>query len=186
MARKHNTLILDDMAKNLGLSKSTVSRAISGNGRVSEQTRRRVIQYAEQHGYAPNSIASSLARSQTNNLGVIMPTEALANEIPFFHECLMGVCEAAAKANYDVLITTVCENDISALKRIVNKRKVDGILLACPPDSNETMRFLHAVQMPFVCICRAEDTPPDREAMRANSAASCETLIGLISGQPVA
>jgi len=84
MTAKGKNLILDDLAAGLQLSKSTISRAISGKGRVSEATRRRVLACVKAQGYAPNGIASSLARSRTNNICVAIPAEAFYNEIPFF------------------------------------------------------------------------------------------------------
>lgn len=157
MTKKPKKLILDDLAAELGLSKSTVSRAISGNGRVSEETRKRVLACAKLHGYAPNSIASSLARSRTDNIGVVIPTEAFYNEIPFFQECLMGVCEAAAKRNYDVLVATVGENDISVLRRIVANRKADGILLTRSLVVDYPADYLKAARVPFVIVGSSGD-----------------------------
>lgn len=97
MTQKKENMIPYDPAFALGLSKSTVSRAISGKGRVGGQTRKRVLEYAQKQGYAPNGIASSLARSRTNSIGVAIPAEAFCGEAPFFQECLAGVCEAAAR-----------------------------------------------------------------------------------------
>jgi len=178
MARERHNLILDDMATELGLSKSTVSRAISGKGRVSDETRRRVTECAERHGFAPNSIASSLARSQTNNIGVVIPTEAFYNEIPFFHECLMGVCEAPARRNYDVLITTVAEDDISALKRIVSKRKVDGILLTRSLVADYPADYLKTARVPFVTVGSSSD--PNLVQVDTDTVAACRTLTGQV------
>lgn len=157
MTFKGKNLILDDLAAELGLSKSTVSRAISGNGRVSEETRRRVLDYVEQLGYTPNGIASGLARSRTNNICVAIPTEAFYNEIPFFQVCLMGVCEAAAKRNYDVLVATIGESDITGLRRIVSNRKADGILLTRSLVVDYPADFLKAAHMPFVTIGSSGD-----------------------------
>ena len=145
------------MAEELGLSKSTVSRALSGNGRISDETRRRVVEYAERHGFTPNSIARSLARSQTNNIGVVIPTEAFYSEIPFFHECLMGVCEASIQRDYDVLIAPVGEGNISVLKRIVSRRKVDGILLTRSLVVDYPADYLKAARIPFVTVGSSSD-----------------------------
>ncbi len=157
MPNERHNLILDDMAEELGLSKSTVSRALSGKGRISDETRRRVVEYAENHGFTPNSIASSLARSQTNSIGVVIPTEAFYSEIPFFHECLMGVCEASIQRDYDVLIAPINEGNISVLKRIVSRRKVDGILLTRSLAVDYPADYLKAARIPFVTVGSASD-----------------------------
>ena len=56
-------LTIDDIARELGVSKTTVSRAISGKGRISAATRERVQAYIEKHNYKPNASAKSLAES---------------------------------------------------------------------------------------------------------------------------
>ncbi len=174
MTNKPGNLVLDDLAAELGLSKSTVSRAISGNGRVSDQTRKRVLDYAKAHGYAPNGIASSLARSRTNNIAVVIPTEAFYNEIPFFQECLMGVCEAAAKRDYDVLVATIGETDISVLERIISQRKADGILLTRSLVVDYPADFLKTAQVPFVTIGSSNDESIVQ--VDTDTAAACREL----------
>lgn len=174
MAHEHHNLILDDMAAELGLSKSTVSRALSGNGRISDETRRRVVEYAEQHGFTPNSIARSLARSQTNNIGVVIPTEAFYSEIPFFHECLMGVCEASIQRDYDVLIAPVGEGNISVLKRVVSRRKVDGILLTRSLVVDYPADYLKASHIPFVTIGSSNDA--NMIQVDTDTMAACKAL----------
>ncbi len=174
MSLKRRNLILDDLASTLGLSKSTVSRAISGNGRVSDATRRRVLDYAESCGYAPNSIASSLARSRTDNIAVAIPTEAFSNEVPFFQECLMGVCEAADRHDYNVLVVTIGECDVSALKRIVSNRKADGVLLTRSLVVDYPADFLKAARVPFVTV----GSSSDRSIVQVDTdtAAACREL----------
>ena len=174
MPHERHNLILNDMAAELGLSKSTVSRALSGNGRISDETRRRVVEYAESHGFTPNSIASSLARSQTNNIGVVIPTEAFYSEIPFFHECLMGVCEASIQRDYDVLIAPVGEGNISVLKRIVSRRKVDGILLTRSLVVDYPADYLKAARIPFVTVGSSSDA--NMIQVDTDTVAACKEL----------
>ena len=64
------SLTIDDIARELGVSKTTVSRAISGKGRISAATRERVQAYIEEHNYKPNASAKSLAESKTYNLAL--------------------------------------------------------------------------------------------------------------------
>jgi len=181
MTQKKKNLILDDLALELGLSKSTVSRAISGKGRVSDQTRKRVLAYAEQNGYTPNSIASSLARSRTNNIGVVIPTEAFYNEIPFFQECLMGACEAAARRGYDVLVATIGGSDISVLRRIISNRKVDGVLLTRSLVVDYPADFLRNARVPFVTVGSSRDEniiQVDTDTVAACRSLTAEALQG--------
>ena len=71
----NKSITIADIAENLGISKTTVSRAISGKGRISEATRQRVKAYMEENNYKPNVIAQGLAKSKTYNIGVVMPSD---------------------------------------------------------------------------------------------------------------
>lgn len=62
------TMTIHDVARELGVSASTVSRAISGKGRIGAATRDRILDYIEEHGFYPNAAAQSLAQSKTNNI----------------------------------------------------------------------------------------------------------------------
>ena len=88
---------IEDVARELGLNKSTVSRAISGKGRVSEETRAKVLAFIEEHDYHPNAVAKSLAQNRTCNLGLVMPGIYPSIQPAFFHEFMEGCRESAAR-----------------------------------------------------------------------------------------
>ena len=77
-------ITIDDVAKALGISKTTVSRAISGKGRVGYDTRNKVMEYIEKHNYRPNVMAQALAQQRTFNIGVVWPDDYGAADLPFF------------------------------------------------------------------------------------------------------
>lgn len=154
---KARQLTLADIAKSLNLSKTTISRAISGKGRVSEETRMRVQEYIRENNFRPNQIAKSLAESKTFNLGVVLPADANIVEIPFFQSCLLGVCEIAASLDYDVIVTTVTETDMNLLERLINNHKVDGILLTRTLINDMTIDYLKKQHIPFVVVGTIED-----------------------------
>ena len=79
--------------------------------------RNQVLAYSEQCGYKPNSLAKGLANSRTYNIGVVLPNDQDLNEIPFFQNCLLGICEIASDMGYDVVVTTVHTSDISRLRK---------------------------------------------------------------------
>ena len=81
---------MDDIASELGLSKSTVSRALAGSDRISSETKERVNECARKHGFRPNLVARALAGQKTLNIAVVLPFEANAARMLFFHECLSG------------------------------------------------------------------------------------------------
>lgn len=149
-------ITIDDIAKELGCSKSTVSRAISGKGRISEEMRKKVLSYSQERGYKPNIIARSLAKSKTYNIGVILPADEDLNEIPFFQNCLLGVCEMALGLGYDVLVTTVDAEDIYGLEEIVEKNKIDGIILTRVLVKDLSVEYLLNKQIPFIVVGSSE------------------------------
>lgn len=111
-------MTIEQIAKDLGVSKSTVSRALSGKGRIGEETREKIHTYAAENGFdMPAKAPASLVK--TRNIGVTIPADAYNISIPFFQECLLGICEAAGQLEYDVLIINQTFNDISGIRSIV-------------------------------------------------------------------
>ncbi len=143
---------IEDIARELGISKTTVSRAISGKGRISKATTERVLQFIARHDYRPNVMARGLAQSRTYNLGLVLPEEYGAAEFSFFRECMNGICEVAYSANYDIVISMTEGSDISQLQRMIANRKVDGMILSRTLTESATQKFLMEKEIPFVVI----------------------------------
>lgn len=143
-------ITITDVAEALGVSKTTVSRAISGKGRIGEETRQRVLAYIEEHNYTPNVIARGLAQSKTFNLCVVMPGNYALVDLPFFQEAIMGIQEVAGMMGYDILLCICQENDISGLERIVLNRKVDGVILLRTFVKDAQIELLSDKRIPFV------------------------------------
>lgn len=150
MERKNITIA--DVAEALGVSKTTVSRAISGKGRIGDGTRERVLQYIEEHDYKPNLMAKGLANSCTYNIGVVMPENYGMSDAAFFVNCLAGLHEAAAVRGYDILLT-VCDNvNMSDLERMVANQKVDGVVLTRTFMEDKAIMMLQERHIPFVVV----------------------------------
>ena len=150
-------LTIGDIAQELGVSKTTVSRAISGKGRIGQQTRRKVLDYIEEHHYRPNVIAKGLAQQKTYNLGLVLPGDTNIAELPFFQNCTLGISKAASAAGYDVLLSMVTENDITQLERAVTNRKIDGAILTRTLVDDVPMRYLKENGVPSVAIGSTDD-----------------------------
>lgn len=145
-------ITIADIAEALGVSKTTVSRAISGKGRIGTATKNRVMQYITEHDYKPNVIAQGLAKSKTFNIGIVMPGDYCLVDMPFFQNCLVGLHEIAASLGYDILLT-ICNNvDMSHLERIISNRKVDGIILMRTFVEDKAVQLLLERQVPFVAV----------------------------------
>ena len=147
---ENKTLTIADIADTLGVSKTTVSRAISGKGRIGSETRERVLKYIDAHNYTPNVIAKSLAQNKTYNLAVVMPGDYELIDLPFFQNCIMGIQEIASSFDYDMLLT-VCNNaDVTKLERIVRNRNVDGVILLRSFMDDVQVEYLQEKNIPFV------------------------------------
>lgn len=143
-------ITIADVAEALGVSKTTVSRAISGKGRIGKETKERVLAYIEEHDYKPNAIAKGLAQSKTYNLCVVMPGNYEVVDWNFFQACLFGIQEMAETAGYDILLSMCRMTDISSLERIIANRKVDGVVLMRTFLKDAQIELLQQKGIPFV------------------------------------
>ena len=150
-------LTMDDVAKALGVSKTTVSRAVSGKGRIGEETRQRVKDYIAQHNYHPNAPEKAAESSHTCNIGVVLPPDLLSFDLLFFPKTLKGISEVAAKEEFDVLLTLADTNDLSNLARVVECRKVDGVLLLRTLRDDAVADLLKKSGLPFVAVGMSKD-----------------------------
>ena len=150
-------LTINDIADALGVSKTTVSRAISGKGRIGEETRARVLEYIEAHNYRPNVIAKGLAQSRTYNIGLVIPGDYNIVELPFFQNCMLGISKIASSLDYDVLVSIVTAEDISQLQRVAVNHKVDGFILTRTLVEDAPAEYLKKTGIPFVTIGCTED-----------------------------
>ena len=176
MDKKNITIA--DVAEALKVSKTTVSRAISGKGRISEATRARVMNYIEEHDYRPNIIAKGLANSCTYNIGVVMPENYGMSDATFFIDCLSGLHETAAASGYDILLT-ICDNiDMSGLQRMVTNHKVDGVVLMQTFVEDKAISLLKEKEVPFVVIGSSND--PDVIQIDSDNESACRELTSIL------
>ena len=125
---KKNNITIHDIAKMLGISSSTVSRALNNNPRISKPTREAVNNLAKQEGYQPNSMASSLRIGKNKTVGLIIPH---INR-HFFSNVIGGIEEVLNYAGYNLMI---CQSDDSLEKEIQNIKtlmnlRVEGIFIS--------------------------------------------------------
>ena len=154
---EERNITIADIAQELGVSKTTVSRAMSGKGRIGEETRKRVQEYVETHHYSPNVVAQGLAQNKTFNLGLVLPGDYQIVELPFFQKCMMGISRTASEAGYDVLLSMVTADKITQLERAVTNRKIDGAILTRTLTDDAPMRYLQESGVPFVAIGSTDD-----------------------------
>ncbi len=131
-------LTLKDIAKALGISVSTASRALQGHPDIAKETVQTVKAYAEEHHYVPNFLAVNFRKSRTFNIGIIVPE--LVHH--FFSTVISGAINTAKKHGYNVLVSQsndVLKDEVVACRTMLSSG-VDGLLISI---SNETVEGLH-------------------------------------------
>ena len=142
MAKGSKRISIHDLADHLGLSISTISRALNNATDVSEATKAQVWALAEKLNYQPNNLAASLRNGRSNMLGVIVPHINGA----FFPAVVHGIENVASKAGFNVMICQSSEEVGREKKHIgaLLKAQVDGVLVSM---SNTTQQFEHFEQV---------------------------------------
>ncbi len=148
-------LTIMDIAKEAGVSKSTVSRVLSKSIHVSDGTRETVRGIIAKHGYLPNHLAQGLAGTPTKVIGVVI--DELANY--FFIELTEGIDSVVSEENYSLQLSSskwIPEKELQIVRSLITGR-VDGILLAPVDPNSESIDVLSRSGVPFVLMnCEAE------------------------------
>lgn len=155
---KTTNLTIKDVARALNVSTTTVSRAISGKGRIGEDTARRVREYIQEHNYVPNAIAQSLADQKTYNIGVIVPELDAMDSHAFFRSCVTGVCRELSDTLYDVLMIIDEDGDGGKLARALERGKLDGAIVSRAHVRGKSTTRLRQAGVPFVLVGFSPDT----------------------------
>ncbi|CCQ98355.1 HTH-type transcriptional regulator MalR [[Clostridium] ultunense Esp] len=151
------TVTIKDVAREAGVSPSTVSRVISGNSRISEETKRRVRKVMEEMGYHPNMNARSLVVKSTETIGLIMPRSAENTFLnPFFPEVLRGIGAAAQERGYSLLLSTGRDDGEKkeTVVKMVQGKQVDGVILLNSRIRDPILAYLKKQRFPFVMVGR--------------------------------
>ena len=145
---KFEPVTIKDIGKALGLSTSTVSRALRGSYEISSETKRLVLEYAEKINYRPNPIALSLKERRNHSIGIIVCE--IANN--FFSQAINGIESIAYNRGYHVIMSQSHESyerEIVIVDHLAS-RSVDGLLVSV---SSETQ------DLPTLKICMIKVCP---------------------------
>ena len=152
---------LKDLADRLGLSQTTVSRALNGYPEVAAATRERVVEAARRYDYRPNASARRLATGTAGAVGTVLKTERGQMFDPHYVEFLAGLGERLAEHEIDIVIGTSKTNDeMAAYRRIAAGTRVDALILSSPSVSDDRVRLLHSLHMPFILHGRTVGQAP--------------------------
>lgn len=130
---------IKDIARMLGISKSTVSRALSGRSDIHTETKNKILELAGQLNYEPNTLAINLKQQRTNTIGVIIPETSNR----FFARAVGGIQEVADMAGVNVMI---CQSNESymAEKKVLHSlisSRVDGLLVSTSRETDRSDHF---------------------------------------------
>lgn len=135
---KFTQITIKDIARELGISPSTVSRALKDHADISKETKKAVVDLAEKLNYQPNIVALNLRSQKTNTIGVVIPELVHF----FFSTVISGIEDVAYDAGYNVILAQSnesLERERTDLKALFNSR-VDGMLISI---SRETTQYDH-------------------------------------------
>ena len=187
---------LRQLAKLLELSPTTISRALAGYSDVSSKTRRRVQDAAKRHNYHPNPVAQRLQKGKTETIGIALSASQNYFKDTFFLDLLAGISVSLSKVGYDLAISVApdAEHEIDSLHRMVQGKRVDGMILTLTKAIDKRISYLLDQNFPFVLYGRTEDPRPHafldidgelafREACKSLIELG-HTRIALINGEP--
>ena len=141
---------IKDIAKRVGVSHTTVSRALHGNSLISDETSERIKQVAKEMAYQPSAAARSLKTNRSQVLGVIV--SSLAD--PFFSEILQGIEESARESGFSLFIAA-SQRDPQREHKIVQtmmEHRVDGVIICSTSFGSEQGRQLLEYGFPTVVV----------------------------------
>ena len=156
---------IHDIARELNIAASTVSRALSNHPRISQATKKLVLETAEKMQYKPNAVASSLRRGQGNTIGVIVP---LINR-HFFANVIHGIETITQPEGYHIIIcqsTELLHKEIENIKTLLQNR-VNGIIISISAETRDAEHFKEVVKagIPLVQFDRSLEHFPGSQVI---------------------
>lgn len=150
---------LKQVAQHVGLTESTVSRALNNYADISEATRERVHHAAAELGYRPNPTARRLATGCAEAVAYLMPTSRSALSTPFLSQLLQGLGDALANRGWDLLVVQPpsAEDETETLGKLIESGKVSGVVLSRPLKVDPRIALLKESGFPFIVHGRARD-----------------------------
>lgn len=144
------TTTIKDIARQIGVSHSTVSRALRGDPLISPKTAKRIITVAREMSYLPSAAARSLKTNRSQVIGVVVTSI----DDPFFSEIVFGIEETARKADYSLFIAASQHNPTLEQKTIqaMMEHRADGVIICSSSFSSDQGRQLLENGFPMVVV----------------------------------
>lgn len=158
MIRKNSGINIKELAKSLGLSTSTVSRALNGYTDVNELTRQRVQEAAKTLGYAPDARAQRLVRGRADAVGMVYSAAIGYMGNPQFLATADGIAQHLHQHGQDLLLAVAREDEeLPVYQRLLHGGRVDSVIVANTSRKDARIDWLRASGYPFVAYGRTDD-----------------------------
>ncbi|MGJ4857841.1 LacI family DNA-binding transcriptional regulator [Labrys sp. La1] len=161
MSETSRAIGLKELARVLGLSVPTVSRALGGYSDVSEKTRERVVQAAREHGYVASRAGRMLVSGRSNAIGMMLPQPAGQITDAFVGEFLLGLADSLAELGRDLFLAASSQSrdELQLLRHMVDGSQADGLVINRLTVDDARARVLIARRIPFVAHGRLIEAP---------------------------
>ncbi len=158
--RANRRVTIKDVADALGLTKSTVSRAMNGYPDISEATQLRVKRMAEKMSYHPLSHAQAIKTGRTRSLGLVLQLSDHDAQRPFLAEFLAGLSAGASSEGWTLTVAASDSHDdmIRTFQALLRDGKADGFILPRAMIEDPRVALLRDANVPFVLFGRQNDT----------------------------
>lgn len=153
---------LKQLAHRLGVSPTTVSRALAGHGRISAETRQRVEEAARELGYVPNRAAQALVTGQGSGfVGLVLQDPGYGREHSYLGEFVQGLGQGLSDNGIDLFLAFIPDNqsELGVIRNIVSSRRADALVLGRTTEADARIDFLLSRRFPFVAHGRTEHEP---------------------------
>lgn len=147
------SVTINDISKRLGISISTVSRALNGKADVSQATREHVLQTAREMGYYPSAAARNLRRQRTDKIGFVFNSNVTYIS-DYFAEIIVGATTAAEENGHNIVLYTNESDSAERLLKLWQTREVDGLILVWDHVPAAVIDQLIVDTLPFVILGR--------------------------------
>lgn len=157
-------ITIKDIAKNLNVSYSTVSRCLNDDKTVSDKTKKRVLEEAKRLNFIPNANARNLVKRCTNRIGIIFSDDYIDELYRwFFGEIEKFAVRKIQQEGYDYIIQSNYDyNGVSNILKLVKTQLVDGLLIASKYVKKEDVEYLDSINFPYVFLYFEPDFSVDK------------------------
>ena len=164
---KRKEITIRDLARISGFSIATVSRSLNDSPLVKRETREKILKITDEYGFEFNASARGLATSKVDTIGIILPPEYDKFDQHLYYSSLMNdLREDLEKSNCDLIVSFATNRFTgkSNILRLINRKKVDGLIILRETLDQDVLEFMERKKVPYIFSHyppTSDDTPFD-------------------------